>query len=209
MVGKIRVSHLNKNMDKPPTTSKKDYLKWLYKTISRAEIKRYNLQSKIDAAWEKIKLKNSKKKIKTHVLSRSRSRMSHSVPKQQSGGKRVAKRRVGKRVAKRRVAKRSGGGSKNGTVKRVTNHVAKQSGGKRKLPAALSKPLKPDAVLADIIGPQARSRAQLLKDLWGYFKKHKLNVGREINADAKVKKLAGKSKFTMFEVMKIMNQHIM
>lgn len=53
----------------------------------------------------------------------------------------------------------------------------------RKLNAALKAKVTPDEALASIIGDRARQRSDILKDLWTYFKKHKLNEGRTIHLD--------------------------
>lgn len=70
------------------------------------------------------------------------------------------------------------------------------------------KPFNPSATLAAVIGPKPISRPQAVKKIWDYFKKHKLNKGREISADALLKPLFGKPKITMFEVGKILNKHL-
>jgi len=82
----------------------------------------------------------------------------------------------------------------------------------RKMNAAFKKqamkPYQPSEKLAAVIGPKPISRPQAVKKLWDYFKKHKLNKGREIKADAALKPVFGKPKITMFEVGKILNKHL-
>ncbi|MDQ7780753.1 MAG: SWIB/MDM2 domain-containing protein [Planctomycetota bacterium] len=79
---------------------------------------------------------------------------------------------------------------------------------KRKLPAAFLAKLTPSAKLAAVIGPKPITRAQALKGMWDYFKKHKLNHGREINADATLRPIFGKDKITMFDVGKILKVNL-
>lgn len=79
---------------------------------------------------------------------------------------------------------------------------------KRKVPAAFLAKLTPSAKLAAIVGSKPLTRAQALKGLWDYFKKNKLNKGREIFADATLKPLFGKDKITMFEVGKILKANL-
>ncbi len=79
---------------------------------------------------------------------------------------------------------------------------------KRKVPAAFLAKLTPSAKLAEVVGSKPITRAQALKGMWDYFKKHKLNKGREISADAILKPLFGKDKITMFEVGKILKVHL-
>src|SRR5207253_3715584 len=70
--------------------------------------------------------------------------------------------------------------------------------------AALSQKLKPSPKLAEILGSsQPLSRADAVKELWDYFKKHNLQDPknrREIRADANLRPLFGKDRITMFEV---------
>ena len=83
---------------------------------------------------------------------------------------------------------------------------------KRKMSAAFKalafRPMKPSAKLAEVIGSSPVSRPQAVKKLWLYFKKNKLNKGREIKADKKLKPIFKKNKITMFEVGKILNRNL-
>lgn len=74
--------------------------------------------------------------------------------------------------------------------------------------AAVKKEYKPSETLAAVIGNSPISRPQATKKIWDYFKKNKLNKGREISADDKLKPLFGKPKITMFEVGGILNKHL-
>ena len=79
---------------------------------------------------------------------------------------------------------------------------------KRKVNPAFLKKFNPSAILAAVIGSAPVSRAQATKKIWDYFKANKLNAGREIKADDKLKPLFGKPKITMFEVGKILNKNL-
>ena len=78
--------------------------------------------------------------------------------------------------------------------------------------AAFSKKLKPSQQLSAILGSSdSISRADTVKGLWDYFKKHNLQNPankREILANDDLKPLFGKDKITMFEVGKIVNSHL-
>src|SRR5437667_5380335 len=78
--------------------------------------------------------------------------------------------------------------------------------------AALSQKLKPSPKLAEILGSsQPLSRADAVKELWDYFKKHNLQDPknrREIRADANLRPLFGKDRITMFEVGRIVNSNL-
>ena len=77
---------------------------------------------------------------------------------------------------------------------------------------ALTQKLKPSNQLANILGSsQSVSRAEAVKGLWDYVKKHNLQNPknkREILADDKLRPLFGKEKITMFEVGKIVNANL-
>jgi len=72
-------------------------------------------------------------------------------------------------------------------------------------------PLSPDATLAAVIGNQGMPRTEIVKKIWDYIKANKLQDNknkRMINADAKLKPLFGKDQISMFELAKIVNQHV-
>lgn len=75
----------------------------------------------------------------------------------------------------------------------------------------LAAPVKPDATLAAVVGSAPLTRAELTKKVWDYVKKNNLqdpNDKRSIVADAKLKPIFGKDKVTMFEMTKLVNQHV-
>ena len=78
--------------------------------------------------------------------------------------------------------------------------------------AALSQKLTPSPKLAEILGSsQPLSRADAVKELWDYFKKHNLQDPknrREIRANANLRPLFGKDRITMFEVGRIVNSNL-
>lgn len=78
--------------------------------------------------------------------------------------------------------------------------------------AGLNKKMKPSKQLSEVLGKtEPLTRAEAVKGLWDYFKKHDLQNPenrREILADNKLQPLFGKKKITMFEVGKIVNQNL-
>ncbi len=70
----------------------------------------------------------------------------------------------------------------------------------------------PSADLAAVVGAAPLTRADLTKKIWVYIKAHQLQDSkdkRSINADAKLKPIfGGKSQVTMFEMTKLVNQHV-
>ena len=94
--------------------------------------------------------------------------------------------------------------------KKATKKKAKKS--KRKPSKEFMKPLKPSEELAAIVGAKPLPRTEVVKKLWAYIKKHKLQDSknkRNINADAKLKEVFnGKSTVNMFEMTKLVSKHL-
>jgi len=82
----------------------------------------------------------------------------------------------------------------------------------RKANPALLKPMNISAELEEVIGKGPMPRAQVVKKIWDYIKKHGLqdkNNKRNINADEKLKKVfGGKATVSMFEMTKLVSKHL-
>lgn len=78
--------------------------------------------------------------------------------------------------------------------------------------SGLSKPMTLSPELQDVIGPGPMPRTEVTKALWAYIKEHNLQDEedkRKINADEKLKKIFdGKDKVDMFEMTKLVSQHL-
>lgn len=77
--------------------------------------------------------------------------------------------------------------------------------------AAFAKPMTPSPQLAAIIGSTPMPRFEVTKKIWEYIKANKLQDSvnkRNINADAKLKEIFKKPQVTMFEMTKLVNQHL-
>jgi chromatin remodeling complex protein RSC6 len=74
------------------------------------------------------------------------------------------------------------------------------------------KAMTPSAVLAAVVGAAPLPRTEVTKKIWDYIKKHKLQDAlnrRNINADDKLKAVfGGKSKVSMFEMTKLVSNHL-
>ena len=74
------------------------------------------------------------------------------------------------------------------------------------------KPVQPDEVLAPIVGSKPIPRSEVTKKLWDYIKKNNLQDEKKrtnINADDALKAVfGGKKTVTMFEMTKLVSQHI-
>ena len=77
-------------------------------------------------------------------------------------------------------------------AKKATKKPAAKSA--RKPSAAFMKELTPSAQLAEVVGAKPLPRTQVIKKLWEYFKKNKLNDGQTINLDDKLKAVYGNKK---------------
>ncbi len=82
----------------------------------------------------------------------------------------------------------------------------------RKPSAAFMKPMTPDQILADVVGDKPLPRTEVTKKIWAYIKKNNLQDEknkRMINADEKMKKIfGGKAQVNMFEMTKLVNNHL-
>jgi upstream activation factor subunit UAF30 len=81
-----------------------------------------------------------------------------------------------------------------------------------KLHNAFMKPLLPSKQLALIVGSAAIPRTEVMKKVWAYIKKNNLQDAknrRAINADDKLKAIfGGKKQVTMFEMTKLVSNHL-
>jgi upstream activation factor subunit UAF30 len=82
----------------------------------------------------------------------------------------------------------------------------------RKPIAAFSAKLTSSKSLAAVVGSKPQSRTQIIKKIWGYILKHKLQDSKNkklINADRKLTVLfGGKKQISMFELAKVVNNNV-
>ena len=81
----------------------------------------------------------------------------------------------------------------------------------KKANAAFMKPLQPSEALGKVVGSKAIPRTQVVKKLWEYIKKNDLQDKknrRNVNADANLKPIFGKSQVSMFEMTKLVSKHL-
>lgn len=92
---------------------------------------------------------------------------------------------------------------------KTTKRSAKKGGAKRKPNAAFMAPMQPSEALAVIVGAKAIPRTQVVKKVWEYIKRRKLQDPknrRNIVADESLAKVfRGKKVVTMFEMTKLIN----
>ncbi len=119
--------------------------------------------------------------------------------------KKVIKKKPVKKTAKKKAAPK----------RKVAKKVApkrKTIKAKRKPNPAFMKPLTPSAALGAVVGTKPIPRTEVVKKLWLYIKKNKLQDkkdGRVIVADAKLKKVfGGQAKVNMFKMTKLVSKHL-
>ena len=78
--------------------------------------------------------------------------------------------------------------------------------------SAFMKDLTPSTELAKVVGSKPLPRTEVVKKLWAYIKKNKLQDAknrRNINADEKLKAVfGGKATVNMFEMTKLVSKHL-
>lgn len=118
--------------------------------------------------------------------------------------KKVAKKAAPKKAAPKKAAKK--------VAKKAAKKVVKKVAKKRKPNAAFMAALTPSVSLAAVVGSKPIPRTEIIKKIWDYIKKNKLQDSknrRMINADEKLKVVfAGKKQVSMFELAKIVNNHV-
>ncbi|MFZ5973118.1 MAG: SWIB/MDM2 domain-containing protein [Bacteroidota bacterium] len=114
----------------------------------------------------------------------------------------MAKKAAKKKAAPKKAAKKP--------AKKAAKPAKKKSA--RKPNAAFMAALTPSATLAAVIGNKAVPRTEIIKKIWDYIKKNKLQDAknkRMINADAKLLALfGGKKQVSMFDLAKIVSKHV-
>jgi DNA topoisomerase-3 len=89
--------------------------------------------------------------------------------------------------------------------------AAKKAAPAKKAPRKTAGGLTPSTALAAVIGAEPVARTEATKKLWDYIKAHNLQDAkdkRSINADEKLKPVFGKDQVTMFEIAKVLGNHL-
>jgi upstream activation factor subunit UAF30 len=124
--------------------------------------------------------------------------------------KKAAKKAAPKKSVKAKPAKKKAAAKKAAPKKAAPKKAAKKSA--RKPNAGFMAPLTLSTALADVIGSKPSPRTEIIKKIWDYIKKNKLQDStnrRMINADAKLKVLfAGKTQISMFDLAKVVSKNV-
>jgi len=119
-------------------------------------------------------------------------------------------KKAAKKTAKKAAKKQAKKAAKKVVKKAAKKAVAKKA--KRKPNAAFMAPLTLSPALSDVVGSKPLPRTEIIKKIWDYIKKNKLQDSknrRMINADAKLKVVfGGKGQISMFELAKVINKHV-
>ncbi|MFO1311626.1 MAG: SWIB/MDM2 domain-containing protein [Burkholderiales bacterium] len=131
--------------------------------------------------------------------------------KKPAAKKPAAKKAAAKKpAAKKPAAKKAAAPAKKKPAAKKA--AAKKPAAKRKPNAAFMKAMTPSSVLAVVVGSNPLPRTEVTKKIWDYIKKNKLQDAinkRLINADEKLKAVfGGKSKVSMFEMTKLVSNHL-
>ncbi len=142
--------------------------------------------------------------------------MAKKTTKKAAAPKATAKKATAKKAAapkataKKATAKSTAKAAPKATTKKVATAPKKKAA--RKPNAAFMKPLNPSRELAEIVGASALPRTEVMKKVWAYIKKNNLQDEknrRAINADDKLKAVfGGKKQVTMFEMTKLVSNHL-
>jgi chromatin remodeling complex protein RSC6 len=127
--------------------------------------------------------------------------------------KSAAKKPAAKKSAAKKPAAKKSAAKKSAAKKAAPKKAAaKKPAAKRKPNAAFMKAMMPSTVLAAVVGSMPMPRTEVTKKIWDYIKKNKLQDAvnrRLINADEKLRAVfGGKSKVSMFEMTKLVSNHL-
>lgn len=117
----------------------------------------------------------------------------------------MAKKESSKETAAKKTA-----GTKSATSAKAGSKGAAKTGGSAN--SAFMAPVNIGEALHPIVGKDPLPRTEVTKKIWEYIKKNNLqdpNAKRTINADDKLQKVfGGKKSVDMFEMTKLVNQHL-
>jgi upstream activation factor subunit UAF30 len=116
-----------------------------------------------------------------------------------------------KPAAKKPAVKKAAAPAKKPAAKKAAPKKAGKPAVKRTPNAGFMKPMTPSTMLAAVVGAMPLPRTEVVKKIWEYIKKNKLQDAinkRMINADEKLREIFGKAQVSMFEMTKIINKHL-
>merc|ERR1712196_154338 len=148
-----------------------------------------------------------KKEITKATLARTQQTSAKKKPakKKKEKAKKKKKKKKKKKVVKYPGGKRPKGNHKSKAMKAAGK---KSAAAMKKKGVGLFATKTLSADLAAVCGKAKMSRVEVTKALWGYIKKNKLNKGRTITPDAKLKKVLPSNSLSMFKMAGMLKKHI-
>ena len=126
--------------------------------------------------------------------------------------KKAGKKAAAKRPAVKKAAKRAAPVKKAAKARKAAPAKKAKAPAKKRTPnAAFMKAMTPSGALAAIIGDRPVPRTEVTKKVWEYIKKNNLQDSTKrtmINADAKLREIFKKGQVSMFEMTKLINNHL-
>src|SRR6476659_8144994 len=114
-----------------------------------------------------------------------------------------------KKASAKKAAPKKAAPAKKAAAKKAP---AKKAPAKKRTPnAAFMKAMTPSSSLAAIIGERPVPRTEVTKKVWEDIKKNNLQDATKrtmINADAKLREIFKKGQVSMFEMTKLINNHL-
>merc|ERR1711990_1333378 len=151
---------------------------------------------------------SAKKKPAKKKAAKKPAKKKAKKPKKKKAKKKKKKKKAKKK--KKKVTKYPGGKRPKGVHKSKASIAAgkKIAAAQKKKGVGLFATKTLSADLAAICGKTKMSRPEMTKALWGYIKKNKLNKGRTIAPDAKLKKVLPANSLSMFKMPGMLKKHI-
>ena len=123
-----------------------------------------------------------------------------------------AKKSAGGAAAKKSAPAKKAAPAKS-AAKSATKSAAKKGATAKRAPnPAFMKAMTPSGELAAVVGNNPMPRTEITKKVWEYIRKNNLQDQankRQINADDNLRKVfGGKKSVSMFEMTKLVNQHL-
>merc|ERR1712057_47698 len=121
------------------------------------------------------------------------------------------KKKAKKKKKKKKKANKYPGGKRPKGVHKSKASIAagkKLAAAQKKKGIGLFATKTLSADLAAICGKNKMSRPEAVKAIWAYIKKNKLNKGRTITPDAKLKKVLPANSVSMFKMTSMYSKHI-
>ena len=143
----------------------------------------------------------------------ARKKVAKKSTARKSAAKKGTRKKAAAKTARKSAAKstrKASAKSARKTTKKATRKAAPKK--KRTPNAAFMRPVQPDEALGAVVGTNAMPRTEITKKLWAYIRKNGLQDAKErrmINADDKLSKVfGGKKRVSMFDMTKLVSQHI-